>query len=49
MPQTIEISDELAERIDRHREEGESREELIEEVVTLYETEGTFLQEGYSE
>ncbi|GAB3682465.1 hypothetical protein GCM10028857_08370 [Salinarchaeum chitinilyticum] len=49
MPHTIEISDDLWERIDDHREEGESHAEFIEEIVTVYETEGAFLQEGYSE
>jgi metal-responsive CopG/Arc/MetJ family transcriptional regulator len=49
MTETIEIPDELAERIDSHCEEGETRAELIEELVAMYETEGAFLQEGYSE
>ncbi|WP_154658566.1 DUF7557 family protein [Halopiger djelfimassiliensis] len=49
MTQTIEISDDLKNRLDSHREEGQSCEELIEELVSMYETEGTFLQEGYSE
>lgn len=42
----IEISDDLKERLDVHREEGESYEELIEELLNIYESEGTFLQEG---
>ena len=49
MTQTLEISDELAERIDSHREDDETREEFIEELLTIFETEGAFLQEGYSE
>ncbi|MEF8786577.1 MAG: hypothetical protein V5A45_11645 [Haloarculaceae archaeon] len=49
MPYTLEISDELKERIDDHLEEGESHEEFITELVSMYETEGAFLQEGYSE
>lgn len=49
MTHTLEISDDLKERLDRHREEGESYEELIAELVSVYETEGAFLQEGYSE
>lgn len=49
MTHTIEIGDDLWERIDTHREEGESPEEFIEELVSVYETEGAFLQEGYSE
>lgn len=49
MPHTIELDDELGDRIEAHLEEGESPEEFIEELVSMYETEGTFLQEGYSE
>lgn len=49
MPHTLEISDELRERLDKHLEADESYEEFIEELVSMYETEGTFLQEGYSE
>lgn len=49
MTRTLEIDDELAERIDRHLEEDESPEEFIAELVSVYETEGSFLQEGYSE
>jgi len=49
MTQTIEISDELGQRIEDHRQEDESYEELIAELVSMYETEGAFLREGYSE
>ena len=49
MTETIEISDDLKERLDAHREEGETYAEFIEEIVSVYETEGSFLQEGYSE
>jgi len=49
MPHTLEISDELKERLDRHVEEDQTYEEFIEELVSVYETEGAFLQEGYSE
>lgn len=49
MATTIELTDDLAERIDSHLEEGETPEEFIAELVSMYETEGTFLQEGYSE
>ncbi len=45
MPE-IELSAELLERIDSHLEEGETREEFIEEVLEIYETEGAFSQEG---
>ncbi|WP_199723052.1 hypothetical protein [Halobellus sp. Atlit-38R] len=46
MTETIEISDELAERIDGHLEEDETIPEFIEELVSIYEQEGRFLQEG---
>jgi hypothetical protein len=49
MPYTLEISDDLKQRLDDHREEDETYEELISELVSVYETEGAFLQEGYSE
>jgi hypothetical protein len=49
MTHTIEISDELATRIDDHLEPDETYEEFIAELVSMYETEGTFLREGYSE
>ncbi|WP_408957234.1 hypothetical protein [Natrinema sp. 74] len=49
MTYTLEISDELKQRLDNHCEEGQSHEELIAELVSMYETEGAFLQEGYSE
>ncbi|MFB6309851.1 MAG: YlcI/YnfO family protein [Salinirussus sp.] len=49
MTTEIPVPDDLAERIDSHLEEGETRAEFIEELVSMYETEGAFLQEGYSE
>ncbi|ACV46193.1 MULTISPECIES: DUF7557 family protein [Halomicrobium] len=49
MSHTIELSDELSERIEAHKEDDESYEAFIEELVSVYETEGAFLQEGYSE
>lgn len=49
MTHTLEISDDLKDRLESHRDEGQSLEELVEELVSMYETEGTFLQEGYSE
>ena len=49
MTQTLEIDDELMARLEGHLEEGETVEELIEELVSMYETEGAFLREGYSE
>ena len=49
MPYTLEISDELKARLDQQIEEDETYEELIAELLSMYETEGRFLQEGYSE
>ncbi|ELY52521.1 DUF7557 family protein [Natronolimnohabitans innermongolicus] len=49
MSHTIEISDEMKERLETHCEEGETYEEFLEELLTIYETEGAFLREGYSE
>ncbi len=49
MPYTLEISDELKGRLDSHLAEDESYEEFIAELVSMYETEGAFLREGYSE
>ncbi len=49
MTYTIEISDDLRARLEAHLDEDQTHEELIEELVNMYETEGTFLQEGYSE
>jgi predicted transcriptional regulator len=49
MTHTLEISDELKERLDGHLAEDETPQEFIEELVSTYETEGAFLQEGYSE
>lgn len=40
MTYTLEISDDLKERLDGHLEEDESHEEFIEELVSMYETEG---------
>jgi hypothetical protein len=49
MTQTIELDDDLYERIEGHLEDDERHEEFIEELISVYETEGAFLQEGYSE
>ena len=49
MRKTVELDAELYNRLEGHLEEGESIEEFIEELVSMYETEGAFIQEGYSE
>ncbi|WP_336023336.1 DUF7557 family protein [Halobellus salinisoli] len=46
MGTTIELSDELADRIEGHLEDDETIPEFIEELVSIYEQEGRFLQEG---
>lgn len=46
MPRTIEISEQLAERIEGHLEDDETIPEFVEELVAIYEQEGRFLQEG---
>lgn len=49
MTHTLELSDDLRERIDQYRDENQTYEEFIDELISIYETEGIFLQEGYSE
>ena len=49
MTHTIEIDDDLMERLERHLEDDQTVPEFVEELVNMYETEGAFLQEGYSE
>lgn len=46
MARTIELSDDLAGRLDDHRREDESMEEFIEELVNIYEQEGRFSDKG---
>lgn len=46
MARTVELSDELADRMDGHLEDDETLEEFIAELVAIYEQEGRFLQEG---
>ncbi|SEP27639.1 hypothetical protein SAMN04487948_1318 [Halogranum amylolyticum] len=48
MTVTVELDDELAARLETHLEEDETYEELIEELVGIYES-SRFVQEGYSE
>ncbi|ACM58989.1 DUF7557 family protein [Halorubrum lacusprofundi] len=49
MPRTIVLDDDLAERLETHLEESQTIPEFVEELVSMYEADGTFLQEGYSE
>lgn len=46
MPQTIELSDELVARLEGHLEEEQTNEELIEELLHIYEQEGRFSDSG---
>jgi len=46
---TIEVSSETLEELESHREQDESYEELLQELVGIYEQTGAFAREGYSE
>ncbi|MFW6385441.1 MAG: DUF7557 family protein [Halodesulfurarchaeum sp.] len=46
---TIELDDELHDRIQDHLEPDETVAEFLTELLNMYEAESTFLQEGYSE
>lgn len=46
MVRTVELDDELVERLEGHLEEDETIEELIEELVNIYEQEGRFTDQG---
>ncbi|MFB6094153.1 MAG: hypothetical protein ABEJ77_04345 [Halanaeroarchaeum sp.] len=46
---TIDLDPDLYDRLEGHTDEGETVEEFVEELVAMYESEGRFLQEGYSE
>jgi predicted CopG family antitoxin len=46
MPRTIELSDELVERLEAHLKEDQTVEEFIEELVGIYEQEGRFSDPG---
>lgn len=46
MTRTIELSEELVQRIEQHMRDDETIEEFIQELVSIYEHEGRFTQEG---
>lgn len=46
MSRSIELSDDLVERLADHLEEDETMEEFIEELVNIYEQEGRFSDPG---
>jgi len=45
----IELGEAVVERIDAHRDPDRSYVEFIEGLVNVYEADGTFSIEGYSE
>jgi hypothetical protein len=47
MAETAQLSEELTARIDQYLEDGETREEFVEELLNHYESEGNLLWEGY--
>lgn len=47
MSPSLQVSEELLDRIDGHCREGETREEFISELLAHYESEGQALWEGY--
>jgi len=49
MSYPIELPDDLRERLEVHLDDDETLVEFIEELLNVYESSGTFLQEGYSE
>lgn len=46
MAETIELSDELVQRLETHCEEDETVAEFIEELVSIYEQEERFSDPG---
>jgi hypothetical protein len=46
MPQSLQLDDELAARLDDHCRDDETREEFVEELLTIYEHEGRFTDSG---
>lgn len=49
MSPTIEVSEETMRELDSHQEGDESYDELVQELVNIYEQQGAFTREGYSE
>lgn len=46
MTRTIEVDEDLFERLEGHLEEDETMEEFIEELVNIHEQEGRFSDPG---
>lgn len=49
MAPTLSVSEETLEELDSHREQDESYDELLQELVRMYEQQAAFTREGYSE
>jgi len=49
MSPTIEVSEETMRELQSHREAEESYDELVRELIHIYEQQGAFNREGYSE
>jgi hypothetical protein len=49
MSPTILVSEETVDDLDSHRKDGESYDELLGELVRIYEQQEAFTREGYSE
>ncbi|MFB6087958.1 MAG: hypothetical protein ABEJ85_05505 [Haloarculaceae archaeon] len=46
MAPTVELSEDVMERIEDHRKEDEPVDEFIEELLNIYEQEGRFTDKG---
>lgn len=46
MASDIDLDDALVERLEAHLEEDQSIEELVEELLNIYEQEGRFTDQG---
>lgn len=49
MSPNIQVREETLRELDSHREGDESYDELIQELIRIYEQQGAFTREGYSE
>lgn len=49
MTPTIKVSETTLEKLDSHREQDESYDELVQELINIYEQSAAFTREGYAE
>jgi hypothetical protein len=49
MSPTIEVSEQTLRELHSHQEDGESYDDLVRELIHIYEQQGAFNREGYSE